>query len=724
MITKITLNNVASYKQEAVLETDKRINLLYGLNGTGKSTLSKFLQNHLDPLFSDCTLESSITTSTDEEIHVYNQKFIEDNFYNSPTQKGIFSLSKGNKDAKDKIDNASAEIKKLEKQNELKDSEQKTAIQAFEKKQTDAKNKVWQIKKDYAGGDRVLEYCLKGYMKSDLLFSYLKGRTKPATKPAKTVDEIKTEVQLLVNDTSQKLEKINLIVLDSSTIEQDEIWGKAIVGTANSTFSAFIKKIECSDWVQSGVQYLSKQESGETKCPFCQQEINKESLLQQIADCFDESYNENIESIKTMFSRYQTIAKDIVEDERFETNVLLVSLKAKYKDSFNKLKRNIQNNELSIKDKIEHPSKQIVLQNTSSLLNDVNEVINEANSIIEAFNSKIEKKEETLNTLKEEFWNNMRWDYDPILSSFSIDEKAHQSHINSIKKTIDENNAQIKDQKQIIANEQKNVVNIQEAIDHINSFLVDLGIDDFNIVSYGDDLYRIQRGTSNNNVFQSLSEGEKMVISFLYFVEECRGKKTATESNKKKIIVIDDPISSLSHIYVFNVGRLIQEEFLRSSSYEQVFVLTHSLYFFYELTDTNHDRREKNQKLFRLIKNDNGSSFMEMKYEEIQNDYHSYWCIVKDSNQRPALIANCMRNIIDYFFGFVEKTSYTNVFQRPELRQNKFDAFNRYMNRESHSIGQNIFDIKEFDYEVFKEAFHSVFKLLDYEEHYNKMMSL
>ena len=142
------------------------------------------------------------------------------------------------------------------------------------------------------------------------------------------------------------------------------------------------------------------------------------------------------------------------------------------------------------------------------------------------------------------------------------------------------------------------------------------------------------------------------------------------------------------------------------------------------MTDTNHERRKKNQNLFRVIKNGNGSAIVEMKYEEIQNDYHSYWCIVKDSTQSPALIANCMRNIIDYFFGFVEKTSYNNVFQKPELRQNKFDAFNRYMNRESHSIGQNIFDIKEFDYEVFKEAFHSVFKLLDYEEHYNNMMGL
>lgn len=39
MISKIVLKGVVSYKKEAVLETDKKVNLLYGLNGTGKSTV-------------------------------------------------------------------------------------------------------------------------------------------------------------------------------------------------------------------------------------------------------------------------------------------------------------------------------------------------------------------------------------------------------------------------------------------------------------------------------------------------------------------------------------------------------------------------------------------------------------------------------------------------------------------------------------------------------------
>ena len=230
-----------------------------------------------------------------------------------------------------------------------------------------------------------------------------------------------------------------------------------------------------------------------------------------------------------------------------------------------------------------------------------------------------------------------------------------------------------------------------------------------------------------NDIFETLSEGEKGIISFLYFIELCKGRKNQELSQTNKTIVIDDPISSLSHIYVFNVGRLIRNEIFknvisRDDSFAQVFVFTHSLYFFYELTGTYSDKLREEQKLFRISKNEDGSSILEMKYEEIQNDYQAYWSIIKDKNQHPALIANCMRNVIEYFFNFVQKTDLNNVFQKAEFKNNRFDAFNRYINRESHSKGQNIFDIKEFDYDMFLEAFKLVFELSGYGEHYKKMI--
>lgn len=51
MITKINLNSVASYKSKTTLETDKKVNLIYGLNGTGKSILSNYLHKRTEENF-------------------------------------------------------------------------------------------------------------------------------------------------------------------------------------------------------------------------------------------------------------------------------------------------------------------------------------------------------------------------------------------------------------------------------------------------------------------------------------------------------------------------------------------------------------------------------------------------------------------------------------------------------------------------------------------------
>ncbi|TXL10241.1 hypothetical protein BMR08_10035, partial [Methylococcaceae bacterium CS2] len=116
------------------------------------------------------------------------------------------------------------------------------------------------------------------------------------------------------------------------------------------------------------------------------------------------------------------------------------------------------------------------------------------------------------------------------------------------------------------------------------------------------------------------------------------------------------------------------------------------------------------------------SNVVKMKYEEIQNDYQTYWSVVKDDASPPALIANCMRNIIEYFFNFVQKKDFNNVFQKPALSGDMYQAFSRYMNRESHSLGQNIFDIKEFDYSIFKDGLRLVFEECGYSDHYKVMI--
>ena len=315
----------------------------------------------------------------------------------------------------------------------------------------------------------------------------------------------------------------------------------------------------------------------------------------------------------------------------------------------------------------------------------------------------------------------MRWQYDQTISRFEQDRQSANQKLKELDAEIVSTNADLAKVREQITEAQKQTINVDAAVESINAGLLDLGIDGFSVKKHSENLYRIVRAGDSIDAFHSLSEGEKMMISFLYFCELCKGKSSAEDTHAQRIVIIDDPISSLSHVFIFNVGQLIRSVFFREKRFCQVLVLTHSLYFFYELTDTNHDRREKTQKLFRITKPSSGSVIQEMKYEEIQNDYQAYWSVVNDSSQPPALIANCMRNIVEYFFNFVRKKDMNNVFQMPELQDAKYQAFCRYINRESHSLGQNIIDMKEFDYAIFKEGLMLVFEKTEYLDHFKSM---
>ena len=720
MITKIGLNCIACFENLATLETDKKINLVYGLNGTGKSTFSNYLYDKACTEFSSCSIEGL----NNEIILVYNQKFISDYFYESDNLKGIFTLSKENKEAEEKIRNAQNEITKLEKEISNRAEKNATLKSELTQKKQDAEIKVWEIKTTFTGGDRVLEFCLEGLKgKKEKLYNHISSFSKPEQQPDKTTDELKKEVEALKGENAQRHSSIPVINFTGYGVESDKLIQKKIIGNENSAVAELIKNLSNPDWVKKGLDYLPEEiDDDSARCPFCQEKTITKTVVANIKNYFNETYETKINALTKLFSDYKAAINPIQSKETYEAHSFIIENKAEFGNLYNMVLKILNDNNRLIEEKVKAPSQKVILHDSSKVIENLNQYINNINEKIAEHNRKIDNKEDSLKQLKKEFWNIMRWDYDQTLFRYQKDEESAVKKIEGINKEISDFEKSIAAQRDVIQNQQKNTVNIDEAISNINNGLKDLGIDNFQILKHSDSLYKIVRGKQADDAFQTLSEGEKMIISFLYFRELCKGKQSASETDNKKIIVIDDPISSLSHIYIFNIGQMIKRDFFNSENFEQVFVLTHSLYFFYELADINHDRRKENQKLFRMIKNSDGSQILDMKYDEIQNDYHSYWHLVKDEKQPPAIIANCMRNVIEYFFNFIEKRDLNNVFQKPKLQANKYQAFCRYINRESHSHGQNIFDYKEFNYNEFREALGLVFKESGYEEHYKKMI--
>lgn len=633
MINKITISGVASYKNGATLETDKNINLIYGINGSGKSTFSEYLRKKTNAEYAECSIEPVINDD-EEEIFVYNENYVEEVFYNSDYQKGVFSLSKENVDARKKIDSANTILQKLYIENQKLKDKKKTEELAYKSTKSRYIDLIWKIKTQYTGGDRVLDFCFTGLKGSkETLFHHVISVKLLPNASTEDIDQIKKEIIQLNQYKGTVIPKIPEFNFIAQSIENQHLFEEVITGNPNSRVAKLIDQLHNSDWVKVGLELDSPE-----VCPFCQRPYGNDNIISELKSYFNKDYENALNEIKIMRDKYKQAFEQLSVIDIFSQIDFLSDLKKDYNNTYTLLKNTIESNIRKIDEKYKNPSVIIKLDSTVEYLNKINEIINSANEVIDIFNKKILSVDIEIEELKQRFWSKIRYDYNQSIIEFNNQIKDFDKKINKINEQVNILNSQIEEQRKIIATEQNNIINIDASISHINGMLVDMGITDFKIDKYGEDgLYRIIRGDDDAPVFKTLSEGERTIISILYFLEACQGVLNKELSPRKRIIVIDDPISSLSNLYIFNIGRILRSilypkykkdavsktGYTIESKFEQVFILTHSLYFFYEMTEMDENKRHTSQALFRISKSETGSKIQNMHYEHIQSDYQA-----------------------------------------------------------------------------------------------------
>ena len=87
MIKAIRLQDCTPYNQ-AELSDCKKVNFIFGANGSGKSTVSSFLAKEPDHRFGHCAVEWE--SENHETIYVYNRGFRRNNF--QQTIPGVFTM--------------------------------------------------------------------------------------------------------------------------------------------------------------------------------------------------------------------------------------------------------------------------------------------------------------------------------------------------------------------------------------------------------------------------------------------------------------------------------------------------------------------------------------------------------------------------------------------------------------------------------------------------------
>jgi len=748
MINSIYLKNVASYNTGVEISELKKVNFFFGYNGTGKSTIAKYLYNlsqehqNQDERFENCSQVGYDPLTN--QILTFDENFTESNFNRSPYLKGVFSLNQQNDLIDRQIRDEQNLITDYEQNVKSKESLKNIIDKDKEKKENELLETCWESRNQFS---TFIKIKLKHSGSKPNNLAEIKSFLQKTTDTVPTITQLFSRYQILYEKEITKVDvSINFELYRKIRILEKKInklLQEVIVGNEDVDIAELITKLNSRKWVESGIEFLDDEEN---ICPFCQKETIDENLRSQFENYFDETYKEKIEKIEKLKSDYIKVTNDFLTSIQDIQNVFnpdnLVS------NIYIKLNELFSENIDVIDNKLENTNEKLVLNSINQVLHELSKI---SNSIRENnnFYADIEpKRKELINDI----WIFIALSCKSQIEDFDNRVLKYQRIFESINHFVGNIKSKIQFSEQKIETLRSQTVNTKEAVDNINRLLKNNGFNGFEIAEKENEnsitQYYLKRpdSTEHPKVFRSLSEGEKNFISFLYFYQLCIGTDDLqSNSSKKKIIVIDDPVSSLDNQALFIVSTLIHNLILRkgksekrefkNQNIEQVFILTHNLYFYKEVC---FDRRPicTDYKHYKISKNNNLTQIVGQSKKFLTDDYSLLWETVKriktnlpQNSSSNILIANSMRRIIESYVRFIGlgNDSWSSLLSNDASDPSYLikSSFISTINDESHSV--SVLDSVYYQrisseqpqllFDIFKDIFKEIGK-----EHYELMM--
>lgn len=173
----------------------------------------------------------------------------------------------------------------------------------------------------------------------------------------------------------------------------------------------------------------------------------------------------------------------------------------------------------------------------------------------------------------------------------------------AVEEKIKQQITQIEDKERLMKDEEKGALKVNEYLNNFfgHDFLTLQSLEEADVFGSKKIRFEIIR---NGKKAHHLSEGECSLIAFCYFMAKLEDVET---KGSKPIIWIDDPISSLDSNHIFFVYSLINAEIIAKQEFEQIFISTHNLDFLKYLKRLP-SALNNNQSTFFLITRENSSS--------------------------------------------------------------------------------------------------------------------
>lgn len=730
MIESIQIKDIATYgNSPEVVDGLSKLNFFFGSNGSGKTTITRVIANEKD--FPSCGVKWKGGTKL--EAMVYNRDFVSHNFNQSSELKGIFTLGEKNVETLVKIEAAKAELnvitKKIENLNVQlggldglggKKAELATLEESF-------KNKCWSA---YVKHKPKLEQAFDGVRNSKENFRdrALKERNNSAV--SKSLAELEEKAKTVFGQTpvtEQIIASINAATIISH--ESNSILSKRVLGKADVDIAAMIKKLGNSDWVREGRTFFAE---NEMVCPFCQQ-ATEDAFANSLNEYFDDAFEADSKAIDELITNYmsdsarlqQQVASVIANPSKF-LDVEKLKVEKELLDS--RLTINAQ----KLVTKKKEPSQIVELESISNIAASISGLISTANGLITEHNKTVANLAQEKRNLTTQVWKYLlEVELKADLADYDAKKNTLSKTIEGLKTslTAETENKRAKDVE--IQELEKDTTSIQPTIDEINKLLASFGFRGFSLAKAGSGKnYKLIR-KDHSDAKESLSEGEKTFVTFLYFYHLLKGGHSESGTTTDRVVVFDDPVSSLDSDILFVVSSLIKGLFdeIRSGKgqIKQAFVFTHNVYFHKEVTfQPKRDKKKKsNDETFWIVrKPDLFSKLKKYDINPIKTSYELLWTQVRETERSKLTIQNTLRRILENYFKILGGIDPDKICERFEGKE-KFicKSLFSWVNDGSHSAFDDLYEsIDDTVVETYLSVFKAIFESEGHIAHYEMMM--
>lgn len=770
MIKKLDIDTFGlyeNYKWDTEIgknDTFRRVNIIYGRNYSGKTTLSRILKSiedkKLNPKYNSgkfqitfennyIATESNLDTEIqDYKIRVYNTDFVKENLSWLHNEDGTINpftilgaknveLDKKIKDIEQSL--GSVESKKgllydhlLAEQGYIK------AKQAYDNAVNDLDDKLRDKAKDIKNNTAI--FSVPTYQ-----INTIKGEISKAKIQGQLSAEQTVEKQKLLKE-DPKIEIVRLKEakpnFESFCTQTTDLLQRKI--KPSQPIIELVNDSLLQEWVRQGID---KHKGKRKTCGFCGNPID-DRLWEKLDAHFSKESEElrkeikskidNLEQAKTNLDSFTSLTKEQfysnLHSEFEATNKKWILTTKTYSKSIDSLIKALKEREKDI-------FKERELEEIPDVSETVLETIKEFNKLIDLHNQKTETLDKDQQTARKELRLSdvasfiTKINYDGTVFNIQELENMRKTQKDNLDKLLSQIN-ELDEAKRILEAQAKDESKGAELVNqHLTHFF---GHNELKLVAEGiapNILFKIVR---DDEYASNLSEGECSLISFCYFIAKMEDELKDEVNCRKLIIYIDDPISSLDSNHIFFMFSLIESVIAKPKKYCQLFISTHNLDFlkylkqltFPKYKEVPEAKREKMDKKHFLVERNEKTKITLKLAPEYLREYITefnylffqiYSCSKSDTEKiehnYQYNFGNNMRKFLEAYLFYKYPTSRLSFDERIKKFFNDdevtYNLVRRVINEYSH-LGEN-FDrgLEPIDVEAMKKISEAVMKKIE-----------